>query len=55
MTAFTILGVLIFWGWCYAAGWWLGFAWDVLLPIWAAKKLDPLVSGVFTGYMELER
>jgi hypothetical protein len=54
MSAFTILGVLVFWGWCYTAGWWLGLALDVLLPVFLLKKMDPLLSGVFAGYMELD-
>jgi hypothetical protein len=54
VSAFTILGVLVFWGWCYAAGWWLGFALDVLVPIFLLKKMDPMLSGVFAGYMELD-
>ena len=55
MIAFTILGVLLFWLWCYQAGWWLGFALDVLLPIFALKKMAPILSDVFAGYMERER
>ena len=50
MIIFTILGVLVFWGWCFTAGWWLGFALDVLLPILGLQKLGPLLSGVFAGF-----
>jgi hypothetical protein len=52
--AFTVLGVLVWLVACYRAGWWLGFALDVLLPIWALKQMDPLLSEIFAGYMEVE-
>lgn len=54
MNAFTVLGVLVWLVACFRAGWWLGFALDVLLPLWAMRKLDPLLSGVIAYTIELE-
>lgn len=50
MIAFTILGVLVFWGWCFSAGWWLGMALDVLLPLWMFKKLDATLAGLIADF-----
>jgi hypothetical protein len=36
--AFTILGLLVFYVWCFQAGYWLGFALDVLMPVWVSMK-----------------
>lgn len=30
MTAFTIIGLFVFWCWCFRAGWWIGFLSDVM-------------------------
>lgn len=38
MIAFTILGLIVFYVWCFQAGYWLGFALDVLLPMWLSVQ-----------------
>lgn len=47
MTAFTVLGVLVYLHWCFLAGYALGFALDVGSAIWSLgrgfKDLMPLV------------
>jgi hypothetical protein len=35
---FTILGLIVFYIWCFQAGYWLAFALDVLVPMWLSIK-----------------
>lgn len=44
MIAFTILGLLVFWAWCFQFGYWLAFAAQVGSTFFALWLLDRKVG-----------
>lgn len=52
MTFFTILGLLVFLVWCYRAGWWLGLALDVLVPIFMLNKVSAALTLVLAHHLQ---
>jgi hypothetical protein len=44
---FTVLGLIVFYVWCFQLGWWIGFALDTLLPIWLSMRAFDVQMAAF--------